>query len=146
MLLCKSGLIKRNALGKHDLLKCPCLSVLTYVLMHEEFDKTHHIAFLHLSSVHLLAATSDLYRTEVKIRLVKFWPPASKKQKKNVHVVKYSSEVWNSGLKSWLSYRIPMDGWANQLSSGSWSWTAFPVLYKPCQVSHLMCVDLPNKQ
>lgn len=48
MLSCRSGLIKRNAPGKHALLKCPCPPVLTYILTHEEFDKTHHIAFLHL--------------------------------------------------------------------------------------------------
>lgn len=118
--------------------------VLTFILMHEEIEKIHHAAFLSLCRVHLLALA--LQWSEVKIKLVKFWSPAGKKKtKKNGGLlVKYSSEVWNSGLNSCPPYRIPMDGWANQLSSGSWSWTPFPCI-NPGKFQAL-CVHLPNKQ
>lgn len=56
--------------------------------MQAEFYKTHHTAFLHLSSVHLLATDSDLHGPEAKIRLVKFWTPASEK----------TEEKWTNGL------------------------------------------------
>lgn len=112
--------------------------IFTYILMHEEFDKTHHIAFLHLSSVHLLATASDLYWSEVKIRLVKFWPPASKRQKKNVLVC----EIFNWGLKlrikffavlpnpsGWLGK--PTQLWVLELDSFSCLIQALPGLM-PC--------------
>lgn len=108
--------------------------------MHEEIEKIHHAAFLHLSSVHLLAMASHLQWSEVKIRLVKFAPPAGKKQRKNVLV----REIFIRGLKlrikflallqnpnGWLGKTIQL--WVLELDSFS--------LCKPCQVSGLLCVS-----
>lgn len=68
----------------------------------------------------------------------------AKTQGKAFLFLKYSSEVWNSGLNSCLSYKIPMDGWANQLSSGSWKRTPF-LCVNPARFQ-AFCVYLPNKQ
>lgn len=68
----------------------------------------------------------------------------AKRRGKMCLFMKYSSEVWNSGLNSWLSYKIPTDGWAKQFSSGSWSWTPFPCV-NPARFQ-AFCVYLPNEQ